>query len=198
MGQSTQELRQEIEDARTNMSRDLDAIGDRVSPRRIAERRVERTRGWFSSAREHVFGLADHAKTRGSDGMHDVADSLSERAHAVTGSVGEAPHVATRRAQGNPMAAGAVAFGVGFLASLLARPTQAEQDVVSRVADKAQPLVEPIKEQLGEAAHHVADTVKEQGSTFVEDVRADAGERVAGLKDTARDLAAETREQSPS
>lgn len=197
MGQSTQELRREIEDARSSMSRDLDAIGDRVSPRRMAERRVQRTRRWFSSAREHVFGMADHARARGGDGMHDVADSLSERAHAVAGTVGEAPQTASRRTQGNPMAAGAVAFGVGFLASLVTGPTEVERDAVARVADAAQPIVEPLKEQLGDAAHQVADTVKEQGALLVEDVRADAGDRAASLRETAHDVAQDSRQQRP-
>lgn len=193
MGQSAAELRREIEDVRGNMSRDLDAIGDRVSPRRMAERRVARTRRWASSARDRVFGAADHTMGRASSGMHDVTDSLGGAAHGVVARVEDAPHLAARQARGNPMAAGAVAFGVGFLAAAVFGPTETEQRVVGDLADKAQPLIEPVKEQLGDAAHQVAETVREHGQEAVQELRDDARERASNVQSTAHQVVDDTR-----
>jgi ElaB/YqjD/DUF883 family membrane-anchored ribosome-binding protein len=196
MGQSAEELRREIEDTRWNMSRDLDAIGDRVSPRRMAERRVARTRTWLSGARDKVFGSADHAVARVGTGMHDVSDSMGERAHAMAETVGHAPQMATSKTQGNPMAAGAVAFGVGFLASMVLAPTEVEQEAVGRLADKAQPVLEPLKEQVSHAAHEVAEGVKGQGHQVVGELRDDAKERASTVQETARDAASDARQQT--
>ena len=44
MGQSAEELRREIEETRDNLTGTVDAIGDRVSPGRIVERKTNRAR----------------------------------------------------------------------------------------------------------------------------------------------------------
>jgi hypothetical protein len=58
MGKSTQELRGDIEHTREDLGETLDAIGERVSPGRIVQRRKARVRHAFSSARESVMGRA--------------------------------------------------------------------------------------------------------------------------------------------
>ena len=45
MGQTAEELKQDIADTRDNLSDTLDAIGDRVSPGRVIERRKNRMTG---------------------------------------------------------------------------------------------------------------------------------------------------------
>ena len=44
MGETADELRQDIEHTREDMAETLDAIGERISPRLQAERQVERLR----------------------------------------------------------------------------------------------------------------------------------------------------------
>ena len=44
MGQSTEELRSEIEQTRQSMTADVDALQDRVSPTAIVERRKQAAR----------------------------------------------------------------------------------------------------------------------------------------------------------
>jgi len=205
MGQSAEELRREIEDTRMSMTRDLDAIGDRVSPRRMAERRWARTRLWFGNARESVFGgaydmrygVSDRAQSM-SESMGDTAHAVGERVQGMAETVGNAPHMAADRARGNPMVAGGVAFGLGFLASMVFGSTEAEQDAVGRLAEKAQPLTEPLKEQLGEAASQLTDTVKEMGSQAASDLKDDASQRAQEVKGTAQGAAQQTKEQVQS
>ena len=52
MGQSTEELKAEIEQTRQSMTADVDALQDRVSPSAIVERRKQ-------AARSRVLGMRD-------------------------------------------------------------------------------------------------------------------------------------------
>jgi hypothetical protein len=52
MGQSPEELKQDIESTRADLGETLDAIGDRVSPGRVIERRKNRTRQRLTGLRD--------------------------------------------------------------------------------------------------------------------------------------------------
>ena len=58
MGQSTEELKRDIEHTRADMSGTLDAIEDRVSPGRMIQRRKNRITGSVHALRERVMGAA--------------------------------------------------------------------------------------------------------------------------------------------
>ncbi len=193
MGQSTEQLRHEIESTRSNMSRDLDAIGDKVSPRRIAQRRKDRMGQWFSSVREQVFGAAEDASGQLGGGAHSVASSVGEHAHGMADALTGAPHTVARKTQGSPVTAGAVAFGVGFLASLIGPSTAAEQEAVRRIEDEAGPMLEPLKD----AAHELVATIRSEGAEAAEGLKADAGEHAQTVRDTARGTVADARQQLP-
>ena len=51
MGQRAEELRVEIAETRNGLSDTMDAIGDRLSPGRIAERRTNKVTGGVRSSR---------------------------------------------------------------------------------------------------------------------------------------------------
>ena len=61
MGQTTEDLRAQIADQRETLGRDLEAIGDRVSPTRMAERRKNAVRERWQSTKTRVMGTADDA-----------------------------------------------------------------------------------------------------------------------------------------
>lgn len=176
MGQSAAELRQEIAETRGEMSRDLDAIGDRVSPRRMAERRLGRTRRWVTTSRERVFGAAEDVRYRAGDQAHGVAGTVSE-------TVGNAPDQLRAQTRGNPMVAGGVAFGLGFLASLLFEPTEQEEELVRRAEDQ----IEPIKEELGQMASEVGSTVADAGREAASHLKDDASGRAQSVGEVARE-----------
>ena len=116
MGESAEELRRDIEETRGGLTETLDAIGDRVSPGRVIERRKNRMVQSVQSLRDRVMGSAADAR----DGM---ADSTSTAVDTVKG----APDVVRQQTQGSPVAAGAIAFGVGFLVAALLPPSEPEQ-----------------------------------------------------------------------
>jgi uncharacterized protein YjbJ (UPF0337 family) len=92
---------------------------------------------------------------------------------------------------GNPLAAGVIAFGTGWLIGSLLPASQAEQTLAGQasdvVRDHAQPvtqrIAEEVKENLREpaqqAAESVKDTVSDAASTVSQETRA-ATQDVAG------------------
>ncbi len=82
MGQSAAELRREIEDTRGDLGETLDAIGDRVSPARMIERRKNRMSEGARLVRERVMGTADHAGQAAGDVAGDAIDTLKSAPEA--------------------------------------------------------------------------------------------------------------------
>ena len=62
MGQSADELRRDIEETRYGLTDTLDAIGDRVSPGRVIERRKNRAVQGLQSVRDRVMGSVGGAR----------------------------------------------------------------------------------------------------------------------------------------
>ena len=67
MGQSPEELKQEIETTRSDLGETLDAIGDRVSPGRMIERRTNRVRQGVGGLRDRIMGFVDETTTSATD-----------------------------------------------------------------------------------------------------------------------------------
>jgi hypothetical protein len=181
MGQRAEELRVEIADTRNDLSDTMDAIGDRLSPGRIAERRKNQMAGTWRSLRDRVMGTAGQG-----------AHSLSDTAHSATEAVKDTPEALLHRTEGSPMVAGALAFGVGFLfAAVLPQPRQ-EKELESRVMDKA----EPIKQQLTEGGREVVEHVKEEAGQAAQELKQTAAEGARSVAETAQQVAETTKQQA--
>jgi len=178
MGQSPEELRRDIEETRAELGGTLDAIGDRVSPGRIIERRTNRARQGVQRVRERVMGAA-----------HDAGATSKEQLSATVDTVREAPQAAREGTQGSPLVAGGLAFGIGFLIASIAPRTRTESQAVSAIGDHIQPL----KEELAGAGQHVVENLKEptrEAASNVKEAAAAGGREVAdqarsGVQDTA-------------
>ena len=144
MGQSAEELRYEIADTRAELGQTLDAIGDRVSPGRMIERRKNRFVVGMRSAKDRIMGTASDAGHAVTDRVQGVGEGIADTAGSAVDTVRSAPEAARQQAQGNPMMAGAVAFGVGFLVAAAFPPSRAEEQLAEQAMDKA----EPVKQQL--------------------------------------------------
>src|SRR6478672_8656479 len=100
MSNDPEQIRRDIERTRSDLSDNVNALGDKVSPGSIAKRQVGRVRGAATSVKETVMGSAA-----------DAADSAKSAAGGVAETVSDAPSAVTRKAQGSPIAAGLIAFG---------------------------------------------------------------------------------------
>ena len=171
MGESTDELRRDIEDTRNGLTETLDAIGDRVSPARVLERRKNRTVQSLQSVRDRVMGTVTGATDSARDGAGSAADT-------ITG----APDLVRNQTQGSPVAAGAIAFGIGFLIAAAFPASKPEQDVAQDLIDKAEPLTD----ELTSAAQAVAGQVKTAAHDAVDEVKSSAADSKQAVADTVR------------
>ena len=76
MGQDADQLRRDIEHTRDGLSDTLDAIGDRVSPGRVIERRKNRASQSIQSLRDRVMGSAADATDSISDATGSAVDGV--------------------------------------------------------------------------------------------------------------------------
>ncbi len=193
MGQSPEELRREIEQTRMGMSENLDAIGDRVSPGRIVERRTNRMRNSVTSLRERVMGAPSSVGSTLSDRSPSMG-GVTERVSGAGDALRSAPEGAMQTAQGNPMLAGALAFGAGFVAAAIFKGTETEARAASTLQEKAQPL----KEEAQNVAREVASGLQEPAQQAAQSLKDTASSSAESVKEAAQSSAQQTKEAGQS
>ena len=96
-----------------------------------------------------------------------------------------------RRAQGNPLAAGMIAFGLGMLVSSLIPSTEKEREAVSQLQEN----LEPVKEKAAEVARDVTDGLRQPVQEAAQSVKETAQEGVQNVKDEGQSAAADMKDQ---
>ena len=186
MGQDTEAMTttpDDIEATRANLSRDIDELTDKVSPARVVERRKEAVRGRWSSVKDKVMGSAGHASSSAGSAVPkpgDVTGAVSDKASGALDTVGA-------KAQGNPLAAGVVAFGAGMLISALIPASEPEARIASRAVDAAKEHGQPL-----------VDEATSVGQQMGQDLKQSATESVQQVKSTAQDSAQTVAEEGKS
>ena len=105
----------------------------------------------------------------------------------------DAGHTVANKTQGNPLAVGLIAFGVGLLVSSLIPPSDKERELAATVEEKAQPLVEGVKDAAREVGENLREPAKEAVES-VKDTAQDAAHNVADdAKSSGQTVADETR-----
>lgn len=174
MGQSTAEVKRDIEATRDEMSGTIDAIADRTSPARVMRRQRRRMGDGVRSAREWVMGSAEQAAGSTGDALQSAREGAGNMADTVRDVPGQAGQAVQQQTRGNPLAAGVVAFGAGLLAAYLVPSSAAERRVTRQVREGA----EPVLSELTDAGREVAD-----------DLRSGLGQAASDVKDTATESA---------
>jgi len=167
------------------MGQTLEAIGDRLSPERVVERRKAAMGQGFRRMREAVMGspgYVEPATHRLAERTQGAAASATDAARSAAESVQRAPERIADQARGNPIAAGLVAFGVGMLVATAFPKTRTEEDLV----DAVRPQLDLAKEELRDAGRELASDAKEQAKTAAQEVS------VAG-KEAASNVAEQTK-----
>jgi len=205
MAEEPDRLRQDIENTRASLTRDVDLLAEKTSPKKVAQRR-------WTAVKEKVMGSSDQARHAAGDTTSTVQDKASsamgtvqDKASSAMGTVQDkasqlgdkagstvqdaadtvkgAPRAVTRQTQGNPLAAGIIAFGVGMLAATLIPVTDAERRAGQQIRENSSELTDRVKDVAQEMKDDVAGTVQEA-----------AGQ----VKQTAQDAAQTTKEQARS
>ena len=186
MSTRTEELRMDIAEERRELADSIEAIGDRVSPGRMVERRTNRVKDRLSTVRDTVMGATPSMP-------HPQAPSMS------TPSMPSMPDVAGT-ARGNPLAAGLVAFGAGLLAAAVFPATRKEAEV----AQTAREAVEPRAQEMGkevaaglqDKAKEAAEQVKATATDSAEQVKQAATTATEHAKEAGTQAAAEVKNQA--
>jgi uncharacterized protein YjbJ (UPF0337 family) len=205
MAEEPDRLRQDIEATRASMTRHVDLLAEKTSPTKVAQRR-------WTAVKEKVMGSSEHARHSAGNAAGTVQDKASsaastvqdkassaagtvqdkasqltdkagEKAHDAADAVRSAPQTVARQAQGNPLAAGIIAFGVGMLAATLIPVTDAEKRA---------------GQQLKEHSGDLTDKVKDIASEMKDDVSGTVQQAVGQVKETATDAAQTTKQQAQS
>ena len=196
MGTTEDQLKLDAQHQRARMGDTLEAIGDRLSPERIVERRKAAVSRRLRSVKEAVMGSPDYDEFDSSgSGLRDraqgMASSASDALQSATQQVQQAPQAIAAQARGNPLAAGVVAFGLGALFATVLPRTRTEQQLV----EEARPQLESAADELKEVGHAVASDAKERTTSAVAEVKA-AGESAAeSVRDQTRESAESLRGQ---
>jgi LysM repeat protein len=200
MGQGTEELSttpRDIEATRADLSRNIDELTDKVSPQRVMERRKEAARSRLASVREKVMGSGTSSSSSSTGGrVSGLTSSAGDAASSVKGSAQSAVGSLESTTAGNPLVAGAVAFGAGMIISALLPASEKESQAAGRLVDAAkehaQPLVDEAKsvgqemgKDLGESAAEAAQQVKSQAQDSVQNVKDEGQSSVSQVKDQA-------------
>lgn len=175
------QIRREIERTRSELSDDVNALGDKVSPGSMARRQVGRVRRAATDVKESVMGTSS-----------DAADKGQQAAAAVGDTVSEAPSMVVERAKGSPLAAGLIAFGLGVLASSLIPASRTEQQAAQAVKDAAQPALQ----DLGDAAKQAADNLKEPVQQALDEVKSTAADAAQNVREEAGQATEQVKEQA--
>ena len=181
MSNDPEQIRREIERTRTELSDNVNALGDKVNPGSIAKRQVGRVRGAAISVKDAVHGQRLRCRRHRAAVAGTVGDAVSD-----------APTAVARKAQGSPIAAGLIAFGAGLLVSSLLPASRVEQQAAEKVKDTAQPMVD----DLTDTAKEVAGNLKEPAQQALEEVKSTATDAAATVKDEATSAADDVKTQA--
>ncbi|GAA4105640.1 DUF3618 domain-containing protein [Enteractinococcus coprophilus] len=203
MSNNPEQIRTDIEQTRAALGQDVDALAEKVDPTKVVERQKDRVRDRVRNVRESIMGTPDEDAGSDSGALQQAGERAQDMAHQAGEAVQTLPDKISSGTRGNPLAAGLIAFGAGWLAASLIPASRTEQDAAEKVKDRAQPLVdeaksvaqeagEHLKPQAQQAAQAVKDTasqsvqnVKEEGQSHAQDLKDDSQRAARHVKDTA-------------
>jgi gas vesicle protein len=174
-------IRADIEATRSQLSGDVDALADKVTPSKIAERQTRKVKGAFHSVTEKFMGSDDSSHR-----------SVGDLASDAGGAVSDARRSVVNKAEGNPLAVGLIAFGAGLLAASLIPASQKEKELASSAKDAAQPLLQ----EAADVGKQMAGNLKEPAQEAVQSVKETAQEGVSTVKEEATDRASDVADDA--
>jgi gas vesicle protein len=216
MSDNPDAIRSDIEATRARLGTNVDAVADKVTPSNIVHRQSEKVtesvKGAVSGVKEKIMGAADSATTTVQDkvhsgtghtgnALHSTGDSLhgaKDTAAAKLSDAGTAlshtPDQVKAKTQGNPLAAGLIAFGAGMLISSLIPASQKEREAADQLKTAAQPLATQVTDaakdmvqDLKEPAQEAMENVKATATDAAQNVKAEGQGAVTDVKDRATD-----------
>ena len=192
MSENPDVIRADIEATRARLGTNVDAVADKVTPSHIVQRQADKVKENVKDAvfgvKEKVMGTADHAAGNANSAAGTAGAHFSDAGAAI----GDAPMQVKTKTQGNPLAAGLIAFGAGLLVSSLIPASQKEREA----ADALKTAAEPLTSELTEAAKHVAEGLKEPAQAAMDNVKATATDATEHVKAEGQGAVADVKDRT--
>jgi hypothetical protein len=210
------EIRADIERTRAALSNDVDELADAVKPQNVARRQVDKVKDAAVGLKDRVMGSDDdsystkdavsdkayaakdavtdkayQAKDAVADKAYQARQTVSDTASGAGEAVRQAPDTVKRKTQGNPLAAGVIAFGLGMLVSSLIPSTEKEREAVSSLQEN----LGPVKEKASEVARDVTDNLRQPTQEAAQSVKETAQEGVQNVKQEGQSAATDVKGQ---
>jgi ElaB/YqjD/DUF883 family membrane-anchored ribosome-binding protein/uncharacterized protein YukE len=210
MSENPDAIRADIEATRARLGTNVDAVADKVTPSNIVHRQTDKVKDAVTGVKERIMGAADSATSTVQDRVHSGAGHTSDALHSTGDSLHEAKdNVATKlsdagtaishtpdqlktKTQGNPLAAGLIAFGAGMLISSLIPASQKEREAAQQLKTAAEPLAT----QVTDAAKDMVQDLKEPAQDAMENVKATATEGVQNVKAEGQDAVTDVKDRA--
>mgnify|MGYP001024552317 CR=1 FL=1 len=201
------EIRADIERTRAALSSDVDDLAESVKPKNVADRQVGKVKDAASNLKDRVMGSDDDESYSTRDAVADrayaakdaIADTAYQAKETVSGKASEAgeavrqaPAAVKRKTQGNPLAAGVIAFGLGMLVSSLIPSTEKERNAVSELQEN----LGPVKEKASEVARDFGDNLKQPAQDAAQSVKQTAQEGAQSVKEEGQSAAQDVKAQA--
>jgi gas vesicle protein len=188
MSENPDAIRADIEATRARLGTNVDAVADKVTPSNIVQRQTDKVKEAVFGVKEKVMGTTDDLTTR----AHASTDQAGNALHDAGEAIGDAPHQVKAKTQGNPLAAGLIAFGAGMLLSSLIPASEKEREA----ADALKTAAEPMTTELTEAAKDMAQGLKEPAREAMENVKATATDATQNVKAESQLAAADVKDRA--
>ena len=214
MSDNPDAIRSDIEATRARLGTNVDAVADKVTPSNIVHRQTDKVKDAMSGVKEKIMGAADSTTTRAHDTLHHAAHTGTGHTSNALHSTGEslhgakdtaaaklsdagtaishAPDQVKAKTQGNPLAAGLIAFGAGMLLSSLIPPSQKEREAADQLKTAAQPLAT----QVTDAAKDMVQDLKEPAQEAMENVKATATDAAQNVKAEGQTAATDVKDRA--
>ncbi|AKT50561.1 DUF3618 domain-containing protein [Arsenicicoccus sp. oral taxon 190] len=218
-------LRREIERTRGNLSQNVNALGEAVDPGNVARRQAEKVQdrvvGAGRGLKERIMGSDDDgyrydadrgyyvsddrdglgqrlsgAGDRVGDAASETGDRLRDAAGTARSNLEQAPAMARRQTRGNPLAAGLIALGAGWLVGSLLPVSERERELAVRAKETAQEKGQPLVEGAKSIAQEAADNLKEPLQDAAASLKDSAQESVEKVKGEGQDAAETVKAQA--
>lgn len=210
MSENPDVIRADIEATRARLGTNVDAVADKVTPSNIVHRQTDKVRDAVTGVKEKIMGAADTATTKvhdttttgaghttnalhtAGDSLHDTKDTVSAKLADAGQAVSHTPDQVKAKTQGNPLAAGLIAFGAGLLVSSLIPPSQKEREAADQLKTAAQPLAQ----ELTDAAKNMAQDLKEPAQDAMENIKATATDAAQNVKAEGQMAATDVKDRA--
>ena len=179
MSENPDEIRSEIEETRRRLGTNVDVVADKVTPSHVVRRQTEKVKDAVFGVKEKIMGAVDEATEGAGSAIEDAGEAI-----------GDAPRRLAGQTQGNPLAAGLIAFGAGLLAASLIPPSEKEKEAAQTLKEAAQPLTT----ELTEAAKGVAQHLQDPAQEALENVKTAATEAAQHVKEETQTAASDMKD----